>query len=53
VAVLIKFVLYWASVIFLRAMQLEVELLSAIVVLLVDSFLPFLQSDPDFKTACK
>ena len=46
VAVLIKFALYWASLIFLRAMQLEVELLSAIVALFVDSFLPFLQSGP-------
>ena len=53
VAVLIKVALNVASLIFLRAVQLEVELLSAIVVLLVDSFLPFLQSDPDFKTACK
>ena len=47
-AVLIEFALNWASLIFLRAMQLEVELLSAIVILSVDSFLPFLQSGPDF-----
>jgi hypothetical protein len=46
VAILIKFALYWASLIFLRAMQLEVEHHSAIVVLFVDSFLPFLQSGP-------
>ena len=46
VAVLIKFALNWASLIFLHAMQLEVERLSAIVVLFVDSFLPFLQSCP-------
>ena len=46
VAVLLKGALYWASLIFLRAMQLEVELLCAIVVLLVDSFFPFLQSGP-------
>lgn len=46
VAVLIKFALNWASLIFLRAMQLKVELLSAIVVLFVDSFLPFLQGGP-------
>jgi len=46
VAVLIDFALYWASLIFLRAVQLEVELRSAIVVLFVDGFLPFLQSGP-------
>ena len=46
VAVLIKFALNWASLIFLRAMHLEVELCSAIVVFFVDSFLPFLQSGP-------
>jgi hypothetical protein len=45
-AVLIEFALNWAPLIFLRAMQLKVELLSAIVVLFVDSFLPFLQSGP-------
>ena len=46
VAVLINFALYWPSMISMRAMQLEVELLSAIVVLIVDCFLPFLQSAP-------
>ena len=46
VAVLTKFALYWASLISLRAMQLEVELFSEIVVLLVDSSLPFLQCGP-------
>jgi len=46
VAVLIKFALNWAFLILLRAMQLKVEFLSAIVVLFVDSFLPFLQSGP-------
>jgi len=46
VAKLIEFALYWASLILLRAMQLKFELLSAIVVLFVDSFLPFLQSGP-------
>jgi len=39
VAVLIEFALYWASLVFLRAMQLEVELLCANVLLFVDSFL--------------
>ena len=46
VAILIQFALYWASLISLRAMQLEVELFSEIVVLLVDSSLPFLQCGP-------
>ena len=32
-AVLVEFTLYWASLIFMRAMQLEVELPCAIVVL--------------------
>jgi len=41
VAVLIKFVLYWASLILLRAVQLRVELPCKIVVLFVESFLPF------------
>jgi hypothetical protein len=50
VAVLIKVALNVASLIFLRAVQLEVELLSAIVVLFVDSFLPFLQSGPGNST---
>ena len=42
VAVLIKFALYWASMISLPAMLLEVELPSAIVVLFVHCFLSFL-----------
>ena len=46
VAVLIEFALYWASLILLRAVQLRVELPCSIVVLFVDSFLPFLQSCP-------
>ena len=46
VSVLIKFALHWASLIFLRAMQLKVELFSAVVVLFFDSFMPFLQSGP-------
>ena len=46
VAVLIKFALYWASLLLLRAVQLRVELHCTIVVLFVDSFLPFLQSGP-------
>jgi len=41
-AILIQFAFNWASLIFLRAMQFEVGLLSAIVV----PFLPFLQSSP-------
>ena len=45
-AVLIEFALYWASLILLRAMQLRVKLPCTIVVLFVDSFLPFLQSCP-------
>ena len=47
VAILIQFALYWASLISLRAMQLEAELLSAIVVLFVDSFLPFLHFEAE------
>jgi hypothetical protein len=43
VAVLIEFALYWASLILLRAMQLRVKLPCTIVVLFVDSFLPFLR----------
>jgi hypothetical protein len=46
VAVLIKFALYWAPLILLRAVQLRVELPCTIVVLFVDSFLPFLKSGP-------
>ena len=46
VVVLIDFALYWASLVFLRATQLDIGLLRAIVVLFVDSFLPFLQSGP-------
>jgi len=46
VAVLIEFALYWASLILLRAMQLRVKLPCTIVVLFVDSFLPFFQSCP-------
>ena len=46
VAVLIESVLYWASLILLRAMQLRVKLPCTVVVLFVDSFLPFFQSCP-------
>jgi len=46
VAILIDLALYWASLILLRAVQLRVELPCSIVVLFVDSFLPFLQSCP-------
>jgi len=45
-AVLIKIALYCTSLILLRAVQLRVELPCTIVVLFVDSFLPFLQSCP-------
>jgi hypothetical protein len=47
VAVLIEFALYWASLVFLLAMQLEVKLLCAPVILFVGSFCLF------FKTATR
>ena len=45
-AVAILIALCWAPLILLRTMQLRVELPCTIVVLLVDSFLPFLKSGP-------